>query len=146
MRIDANVLNAMEGAGKSGCRSSPAATATGDGWFGATLLGTRPAATANSPQIKRLGYCHLDGAEPRLTANTRIWLPQMLILEWPMLIGFVLIGLAVMYRYAPSRDTPKWKWVSPGADATLWILVSIGFTVYVAHFNSSARHMACLVA
>ena len=43
-----------------------------------------------------------------------------------------------MYRYAPSRDEPQWKWVSPGAGAavTLWIIASIGFTVYVAHFNS----------
>jgi membrane protein len=34
--------------------------------------------------------------------------------------------------------TPKWRWVSPGAlTATfLWIVASIGFTVYVANFNS----------
>jgi membrane protein len=64
------------------------------------------------------------------------WL--LLILEWPLLIGFVVVGLAVMYRYAPSRDEPQWKWVSPGASAavTLWIAASVGFTVYVAHFNS----------
>ncbi|WP_428491713.1 YihY/virulence factor BrkB family protein [Rhodopila sp.] len=64
------------------------------------------------------------------------WL--LLILEWPMLIGFFVAGLAVLYRYAPARDEPQWKWVSPGAGAamTLWIIASIGFTVYVAHFNS----------
>jgi membrane protein len=67
------------------------------------------------------------------------WL--LLILEWPLLIGFVTVGLAVMYRYAPSRDEPQWKWVSPGAGAavTLWIIASIGFTVYVAHFNSYSK-------
>jgi membrane protein len=67
------------------------------------------------------------------------WL--LLILEWPLLIGFVVVGLAVMYRYAPSRDEPQWKWVSPGAGAavTLWIVASIGFTVYVAHFNSYSK-------
>jgi membrane protein len=64
-----------------------------------------------------------------------------LILEWPLLIGFVSAGLAVMYRYAPSRDEPQWKWVSPGAGVavTLWIVASIGFTVYVAHFNSYSK-------
>jgi membrane protein len=67
------------------------------------------------------------------------WL--LLILEWPLLVGFVVVGLAVMYRYAPSRDEPQWKWVSPGAGAavTLWIAASIGFTVYVAHFNSYSK-------
>jgi membrane protein len=67
------------------------------------------------------------------------WL--LLILEWPLLIGFVTVGLAVIYRYAPSRDEPQWKWVSPGAGAavTLWIIASIGFTVYVAHFNSYSK-------
>jgi membrane protein len=67
------------------------------------------------------------------------WL--LLIIEWPLLIGFVTVGLAVMYRYAPSRDEPQWKWVSPGAGAavTLWIIASIGFTAYVAHFNSYSK-------
>jgi membrane protein len=67
------------------------------------------------------------------------WL--LLILEWPLLIGFVTVGLAVIYRYAPSRDEPQWKWVSPGAGAAvaLWIIASIGFTVYVAHFNSYSK-------
>jgi membrane protein len=65
----------------------------------------------------------------------------LLILEWPLLVGFVIVGLAVMYRYAPSRDKPQWKWVSPGAGAavTCWIIASIGFTVYVAHFNSYSK-------
>jgi membrane protein len=67
------------------------------------------------------------------------WL--LLILEWPLLVGFVSVGLAVMYRYAPSRDEPQWKWVSPGAGAavTLWIAASIGFTMYVSHFNSYSK-------
>ena len=67
--------------------------------------------------------------------NLNRWL--LLIPEWPLLIGFVVIGLAVMYRYAPSRDEPQWRWVSPGTGAavTLWIVASIGFTVYVAHFS-----------
>jgi membrane protein len=67
------------------------------------------------------------------------WL--LLILEWPLLMAFVLMGLAAMYRYAPSRDEPQWKWVSPGAGAAagLWILASIAFTVYVAHFNSYTK-------
>jgi membrane protein len=64
------------------------------------------------------------------------WL--LLVLEWPLLIAVVMLGLAILYRYAPDRDKPQWRWVSPGAIAatTLWIIASIGFTVYVANFSS----------
>jgi membrane protein len=62
----------------------------------------------------------------------------LLIMQWPVLVVLVMLGLAVLYRYAPDRDKPQWRWVSPGAiTATiLWIVASIGFTVYVANFNS----------
>jgi membrane protein len=68
--------------------------------------------------------------------GTTKWL--LLGLEWPLLIAVVLSGLAIVYRYAPDRDEPLWRWVSPGAiSATvLWLIGSIGFTVYVANFNS----------
>ena len=51
---------------------------------------------------------------------------------------FVMAGLAVLYRYAPDRDEPKWRWVSPGAIAAtlLWVVGSIAFTVYVSNFDS----------
>ncbi len=61
-----------------------------------------------------------------------------LLLEWPLLVLFVMVGLAVLYRYAPDRDEPQWRWVSPGAFAAtvLWVCGSIAFTVYVANFAS----------
>jgi len=64
------------------------------------------------------------------------WL--LLVLEWPLLFGVVVGGLAVLYHYAPNRDSPKWLWVSPGAIAAtlLWIIGSMLFTIYVTHFNS----------
>jgi len=64
------------------------------------------------------------------------WL--MLILEWPLLFGLMLVGLAVLYRYAPDRDEPQWRWVSPGAivATALWIVGSICFSVYVGNFGS----------
>jgi membrane protein len=45
--------------------------------------------------------------------------------------------LALLYRFAPDRDKPQWRWVSAGAVAAtiLWIVGSVAFTVYVANFN-----------
>jgi membrane protein len=64
------------------------------------------------------------------------WL--LLVLEWPLLIVVIMAGLAVLYRYAPDRRQPRWRWVSPGTIVAtiLWLLGSVGFTAYVAHFNS----------
>jgi membrane protein len=64
------------------------------------------------------------------------WL--LLVLEWPLLIVVIMGGLAVLYRYAPDRREPRWRWVSPGTIVAtiLWLLGSVGFTVYVTHFNS----------
>jgi membrane protein len=46
--------------------------------------------------------------------------------------------LGVLYRYAPNRDEPQWKWVSWGSVAAtvLWIAVSLLFSFYVSNFGS----------
>ena len=69
-------------------------------------------------------------------ASSAKWL--LLVLQWPLLIVVVMVGLALLYRYAPNRQIPRWQWVSPGAIVAtlLWLLGSLAFTVYVAHFNS----------
>jgi membrane protein len=64
------------------------------------------------------------------------WL--LLIVQWPILMILMTVGLATLYRYAPDRDAPQWRWLSPGAilGTVLWILASVAFTVYVANFSS----------
>ena len=65
----------------------------------------------------------------------------VLVLEWPMLIGLVLTGLAVLYRYGPDRKQPRWRWVSPGGviATLLWLAGSVGFSVFVSYYNSYDR-------
>ena len=50
----------------------------------------------------------------------------------------VMVGLAVLYRYAPSRQEPKWRWVSWGSvvATVLWLIGSALFSFYVSHFGS----------
>lgn len=57
-------------------------------------------------------------------------------LRWPILAALVMVALAALYRFAPCRATPRWRWVTWGAViATLvWIAASIGFSVYVRSF------------
>ena len=59
-----------------------------------------------------------------------------LIIEWPVLFGLVMFLMAVLYRYAPNRRAPQWRWASPGGiiGGVLWIMGSILFSTYVANF------------
>jgi membrane protein len=58
-------------------------------------------------------------------------------LRWPALAVMLLLALAVLYRYAPSRRYPKWRWISVGSvAATLtWMIASAGLSYYLANFG-----------
>jgi len=60
------------------------------------------------------------------------------ILRFVVLAVLLVLGLAALYRYAPDRDEPKWTWVSwgSGVATVLWILASIGFSIYVNSFGN----------
>jgi membrane protein len=60
------------------------------------------------------------------------------VVRWPILLALVVLGLATIYRYAPSRREPKWRWASWGAAVAtvLWIIGSALFSVYVGQFAS----------
>ena len=68
--------------------------------------------------------------------------------RWPILIGGFMLGLAVLYRYAPSRDEPQWRWVSWGAGAAtaLWILASIAFSLYASTLGNYEKTYGSLGA
>lgn len=63
------------------------------------------------------------------------------LVRWPGLLILVSLGLAVTYRYGPSRRDAKWRWVSWGgaAAAVSWVCASVSFSWYVASFDSYNR-------
>jgi membrane protein len=64
-----------------------------------------------------------------------------LVVEWPLLIVFVMGMVTMIYRYGPDRRTPQWKWTFPGVFVAtiLWIFGSVLFTIYVYFFGSYNR-------
>ena len=56
--------------------------------------------------------------------------------RWPVLFVILLAALAVLYRFAPSRDAPRWQWLSLGAvtAAILWIAGSALLSWYLSEF------------
>jgi membrane protein len=58
--------------------------------------------------------------------------------RWPVLVLVVIFAMAVIYRYGPSRDKPKWRWTSPGSilATVLWLAASLLFSWYAENFGS----------
>src|SRR5215218_6494433 len=60
------------------------------------------------------------------------------VLRFVLLAALLIVGLAVLYRYAPDRDEPRWTWVSWGSGIAtlLWVVASIGFSIYANSFGN----------
>lgn len=60
------------------------------------------------------------------------------VARWVGLLAVVAGSLAILYRVAPDRDAPRFRWVSLGSIVVtvVWALVSLGFTLYVNNFGS----------
>jgi membrane protein len=60
------------------------------------------------------------------------------VLRWVALVVLVLLGLALLYRYAPNRENAKVRWVSAGTvvATVIWVVASAGFSFYVSTFGS----------
>ena len=60
------------------------------------------------------------------------------------LLSYGLLGCggaaaaATLYRYGPSREKARWAWITPGSlfAAICWLLLTLGFGIYVAKFGN----------
>ncbi len=57
------------------------------------------------------------------------------------LLSYLLValaGAATLYRYGPDREDARWIWLTPGSviTAMLWLVLTIGFGIYVANFGN----------
>jgi membrane protein len=75
-----------------------------------------------------LSQLGLSGASETLIALGR----------WPILLGLVVLGLTILYRYGPSLTDPRWTWLFPGnvIAAVSWLILSGLFSWYIGHFGS----------
>jgi membrane protein len=62
------------------------------------------------------------------------------VVRWPLLAGMAMTGLALLYRYGPSRQTARWQWASWGAvvATALWLAGSALFSLFVQRFGQLA--------
>jgi membrane protein len=62
--------------------------------------------------------------------------PLIGFLRWPGLFVLIIVGLAVLFRYGPSRRLAKWRWISVGSvfAAVVWLAMSCLFSWYLGNF------------
>jgi membrane protein len=56
-----------------------------------------------------------------------------------LLLTMVAAAIAsTLYRFGPSREEARWKWITPGSlfAAATWLLLTWTFGLYVAHFTN----------
>lgn len=70
--------------------------------------------------------------------------------RWPILAVLIAGAFAALYRFAPNRRRPAWRWVACGAAAAtaLWLIASALFSFYVstfAHYNQVYGSVGAIV-
>jgi len=60
------------------------------------------------------------------------------LLRWPVLLVVVAVFLALIYRFGPSREKARWRWVTWGGvfAAVMWVIASAAFSWYVSSFGN----------
>ena len=60
------------------------------------------------------------------------------------ILGYVVLALiaagiaSTLYRFGPSREDARWKWITPGSAfaALTWLLLTWAFGIYVSRFTN----------
>ena len=85
----------------------------------------------------------LYGGEIGESVSHRFGLSQAFIFawavfQWPIVLAFMLLAFALIYYFAPDLYSQKWRWITPGSvvGIGIWILVSLGFRIYLRYYNT----------
>jgi membrane protein len=70
--------------------------------------------------------------------------------RWPAIFMLIVLALAVLYRYGPSRPNVRWRWITPGSflAALGLVLLSMVFSWYAANigkFNETYGSLGAVI-
>lgn len=63
------------------------------------------------------------------------------VLQWPLVLLFMVLAFEAIYNYAPALGRANRVWLTPGAVIAvgLWVMISLGFRLYLSFFGSFTR-------
>ncbi|WP_234905841.1 YihY/virulence factor BrkB family protein [Affinirhizobium pseudoryzae] len=72
------------------------------------------------------------------------------VVRWPVLLVLIAFGITLLYRYGPSRERARLRWVTWGAAmaALLWVIGSLGVSYYlsnIADYNATYGTLGALI-
>jgi membrane protein len=58
--------------------------------------------------------------------------------RWPVALVAATVAYGIVYGLAPDTEPREIRWITPGAvvGVVLWIVLSLGFSIYVRNFSS----------
>ncbi|WP_201553972.1 YihY/virulence factor BrkB family protein [Psychrobacter sp. 72-O-c] len=79
---------------------------------------------------------------PQIAKTIALWS------RWPILAVIIFFSFLGLYRFAPNRETVRFKKLIPGAAlaTVLWIVLSVVFSIYVQNFNNYSAEFGALSA
>ena len=62
----------------------------------------------------------------------------LFVLRWAIALVVITFAFGLIYRYAPNRRGDRPGWITPGAVAAglVWLIMSVGFSIYLGNFSN----------
>ncbi|TPP09478.1 YihY/virulence factor BrkB family protein [Rhizobium glycinendophyticum] len=60
----------------------------------------------------------------------------MKAVRWPIMLAVIWLGTVLIYRFGPSREDAKLRWLNFGTvfSTAAWLVTSLGFSYYIENF------------
>ncbi len=87
-----------------------------------------------------------NGIQEHIGISHSIFLPLWTAARWVVTVLVLVVLMAILYRVAPNRQSPPFKWLSVGGmfATIVWLAASLALSFYVSSFGSYSKTYGAL--